>query len=204
MKMIYGIFGLLLFCGLAYSLTSCKNKSNEKKNIGVQTQDSTQLKKNDSKNNPYSDLRNMALNATLEQIGVQLPENQTKIYGVIMDWDVGEGIATLVAFKSGDASLYFSSGGGMIGGSGHESIKKAANEFINKAENFLNKTTKTQVTPLPEKSGINFYFLTNKGKFVSKESMKNLEDSSSDWLDLFEEGNKLITEIRLITEKSTN
>lgn len=202
--MIYGIFGLLLFCGLAYYLTSCKNKSNEKENIGVETQDSTQLKKNDSKNNPYSDLRNMALNATLEQIGVQLPENQTKIYGVIMDWDVGEGIATLVAFKSGDASLYLSNGGGMIGGSGHENIRKAAVEFIDKAENYLDKVTKTEVTPLPDKNSIKFYFLTNKGKLVGKESLKNIENNSSEWLDLFNEGNELITEIRLITEKSTN
>ncbi len=118
-----------------------------------------------------------------------------------MDWDVGEGTATLVSFISGDASLYLSSGGGVIGGSGHDNVKQAAAAFINKAEKYLSKTVKTYSTPLPEKKGVKFYFLTNKGKFVGQEQIKNFDNNSSLWLDLFTEGNKLITEIRMTTDK---
>lgn len=197
MKMIYTTIGLLIIAGLAFYLTSCKNKSSANEQTGQQQQDTTQQKKVDPNNNPYHDLRNMAFSATAEQIGVQLPSDQTKIYGVIMDWDLGEGTATLVSFLAGDASLYLSSGGGVIGGSGHENVKQAGKAFIDKAEKFLNKTTKTETTPLPDKDGVKFYFLTNKGKFVGQEHMMNFENNSSEWLDLFEEGNKLITEIRI-------
>jgi hypothetical protein len=202
MKMTYAIIGLVLFVGLVFYISSCKSKSSADTNklTEQQTQDTNQLKKVDPKNNPYQDLRNLAFGATMEQIGVQFPSDQTKIYGVIMDWDVGEGTATLVAFLSGDASLYLSSGGGVIGGSGHDNVKLAAAAFIKKAENYLSKTVKTDNTPLPSKDGVKFYFLTNKGKFVGQEDVKNFDNNSSQWLDLFEEGNKLITEIRMVAD----
>lgn len=194
------MLGLLLFGGLAFYMISCKNKSLDDSQTGQQTQDSTQANKVDPKNNPYNDLRHLALSATAKQIGIQLPIDQTKIYGIIMDWDLGEGTATLVSFLSGDASLYLSSGGGFIGSGRHDNVKQAARAFINKAETYLSKTTKTETALLPDKDGVNFYFLTNEGKFVGQEEMKNFENNSSEWLDLFEEGNKLITEIRISAE----
>ena len=200
--MTYFIIGLVLIVGLIFYLTSCKNNSSTDKNklTEHQVQDTEQLRKVDPNNNPYTDLRKLAFSATPEQIGIQIPADQTKIYGVIMDWDVGEGTATLVAFLSGDASLYLSSGGGVIGGSGHDNVKQAAAAFITEAGKYLSETIKTDSTPLPDKDGVKFYFLTNKGKFVGQEEMKNFENNSSQWLDLFEEGNKLITEIRLTAD----
>jgi len=200
--MTYAIVGLIILAGLVFYKISCKNKSstNTNKWTKQQAQDTAQLKKADPKNNPYQDLRNLAFGATMEQVGVKFIADQTKIYGVIMDWDLGEGTATLVAFLSGDASLYLSSGGGVIGGRGHDNVKQAATAFINKAEKYLSKTVKTDSTPLPGKDGVKFYFLTNKGKFVGQEEVKNFENNSSQWLDLFEEENKLITEIRLVAD----
>ena len=87
----------------------------------------------------------------------------------------------------------------LIGGSGHQNIKNAAIAFIDKAGNFLDKTSKTDTTPLPNKNCIKFYFLTNNGIFVGQEQMINIENSSSKWLDLFEESNKVISEIRIVT-----
>jgi hypothetical protein len=199
MKMIYSILGLILVAGLAFYLTSCSNKSDAKQN-SQQTQDTTKGQKVDPNNNPYLDLRNMALSATSEQLGIELPNDKTKIYGVVMDWDLGEGTATLVAFLTGDASLYLSSGGGVMGGIGHENVKNAVNNFIMKSETYISKTTKTEMTPLPEKNGVNFYLLTNNGKLVGKEKMENIENNTSEWLPLFEEGNNLITEIRKSTK----
>jgi hypothetical protein len=196
MKMIYALLGLILFVGLAFYLTSCNNKSQGQTEL---RQDTTARKKVDSNNNPYNELRNLAFSATEEQIGIQFPSEQTKIYGIVMDWDLGEGTATLVTFLSGDASLYLSSGGGVIGGGGHENVKQSVIAFIAKAEKYLDKTTKTEVTSLPELNGVKFYFLTNKGKFVGQETIQNFANNSSDWLDLFEEGNKVITEIRNTT-----
>jgi len=200
MKLVFAIIAILFLGTIATFLASCKNKSQAAEQTNKQLQDTTPPKKVDPNNNPYRDLRNLAFSATAEQVGVQLPIDQAKIYGVIMDWGLGEGTATLVSFISGDASLYLSSGGGVIGGSGHDNVKQAAIAFINKAEKYLRKTVKTGTTPLPDKGIVKFYFLTNKGKFVGQEEMKNFENNSSEWLELFEEGNKVITEIRTASD----
>jgi hypothetical protein len=202
MKMNFLIFTILLGSGFVLCFTSCENKSSTNTNSARehQIQDTTQLTKVDSNNNSYLDLRSLAFSMTPEQIGVPIHDGQTKIYAVIMDWALGEGTVTLVAFLSGDASLYLSSGGGVIGGVGHDNIKQAAVAFINKAEKYLSKTVKTANTPLPEKDGVKFYFLTNNGTFIGEEHVQNFDNSSSQWLDLFEEGNKLITEIRTTTD----
>jgi hypothetical protein len=189
MKMTYIILGILIVGGLVYFLTT-RNNSGDKQQAKV-----------DPKNNPYNDLRNMALGATADQLQLKLSDDKTEIYGVVMDWDVGEGTATLVSFVTGDASLYLSSGGGFIGGGGHDNVIKATNNFIKKSERYLDRATLTDTTPLPNKDGLNFYFLTNKGKFKATEQMQNIESEKSQWLDLFEEANKLITEIRIVSEK---
>ena len=199
MKMNYLIIGLLI-CGIVFIISSC----NKKPKSNSQTENKTELKKVDPNNNPYNDMRNMAFGITEKELGIELEENKTKIYGVIMDWSIGNGTATLVSFISGDASLYLSSGGGMIGGQSHENVSKASKYFIEKAENYISKGTKTEINPLPNNDEVLFYFLTNKGKFVVKEKMENIENNKSELLDLFEEGNKVISEIRIVTEKQQN
>ena len=120
----------------------------------------------------------------------------TVVYGVIMDWEMGGAIATIISYQTGDASLYLSSGGGVIGGGQHQNVNSAAKQFISVAQTFLEKTIKTETTPLPSTDEVKFYFLTNKGVFVGQETIINFENNSSPWLKLFEEGNNVLTEIR--------
>ena len=199
MKIIKSVIFLIAIGDLVFFTTSCNNKSKIGEQTEQQSQDTTIRQKADPNNNPYTNMRNMALKVTADQLGVQFPPEQTKIYGIVMDWDLPEGTATLVTFLSGDASLYLSTGGGIIGGLGHDNVNQAIQAFIVKAEKYLSKTTKTETTPLPNKDGVHFYFLTNKGKFLGQEQIKNFENQSSEWLDLFEEGNKVITELRKVT-----
>ena len=201
MKMTYLIIGLLVFGGLAFYLTSCKNKHNSKQTEDYVSKTGDSVKVHNLPDNRFQDLRNMALAVTPEQLQITLPTDQTKIYGVVMDWDLGEGIATFISFSTGDASMYLTSGGGLIGGGQHENVSTAAKAFIDKAQQYLDKTTKIDSTPLPDQNCVRFYFMTNKGKFTAQENLKNFDNSSSLWLPLFEEANKVISELRLIQEK---
>ena len=201
MKMTYLIIGLLAFSGLAFYLASCKNKQNSKQTEDYISKTGDTVKVHNLPDNRFLDLRNMAFAVTPEQLQITLPTDQIKIYGVIMDWDLGDGTATFISFSTGDASMYLSSGGGLIGGGQHENVSTAAKAFIDKAQQYLDKTTKVDSTPLPDKNCVRFYFMTNKGKFTAQENLKNFDNSSSPWLPLFEEGNKVISELRLIQEK---
>jgi len=197
MKMIYTLIGLLVIGGFAFYLTSCNNKSNTKEKEEQPPQKPIHKEMIDtSKNNIYQGLRSRAFNITAEELGVKYSSDENKIYGLIMDWGLDEGTATIVSFITGDASIYLSSGGGVIGGSGHENIRSEAITLINKTEKYLNKTVKSETNPLPDKDIVNFYFLTTKGRYFGQEQMKNFDNNSSGWMDLFIEVNKLMTELR--------
>lgn len=201
MKMTYLIFGITLTCGLIFYLTSCGSKSTANDKQSTTNQDTTKAKVHQTKDNAFEGLRNMAFSATPEQLGLALPAGNTIVYGVIMDWEMGGATASTVAYQTGDASLYLSSGGGVIGGGQHQNVNSAAKQFVSLAQTFLGKTTKTETKPLPSTDEVKFYLLTNKGLFVGQEQMKNFENNSSSWLKLFEEGNSVLTELRKTSEK---
>lgn len=199
MKITFLITGLILIGGLIYFLTSCKGQS-AKTNDKQTDSDTGQVKTHELKENPYDGLRQMAFGVSTEQLGLT-DLKSGDIYGVIMDWDLGEGIMTLITYKTGDASMYLSTGGGVIGGGQHENVNKASTQFVKLADKYLDKAVKTDLTPIPDKNCVRFYFLTTNGKYYAQEQMINFENRTSKWLDYFEEANKVITELRLTTEK---
>jgi hypothetical protein len=199
MKITFLITGLILIGGLIYFLTSCKGKS-AKTNCKQTDSVTGQVKTHELKENPYDGLRQMAFGTTTEELGLK-DLKAGDIYGVIMDWNLGKGIMTLVTYKTGDASMYFSTGGGVIGGGQHENVNKASKQFVKLADRYLDKAIKTDLTPIPDKNCVRFYFLTTKGKYYAQEQMINFENETSEWMDYFAEANKVITELRLITEK---
>ena len=187
MKIGYLIIAIVIALGLLFSV---KNRARATSSV----ENSEKLK-----DNPYSDLRNMALNATRQQLEIKDSPEDYKVFGIVMDWGVGDGTATLTAFLSGDASLYLSYGGGIIGGFAHEKVKQSALNFLRKAQEYLDMTSKTKSTLLPIKNEVKFYFLTDDGRFVATEEMQNIKNHSSKWYDLFIEANKVIKELRLLT-----
>ncbi|HWB26552.1 MAG TPA: hypothetical protein VG738_13795 [Chitinophagaceae bacterium] len=147
--------------------------------------------------NIYEEMRNLAFTTNPAQLGLSLPTGNI-VYGVVMDWALKEGIATVAAFSTGDVSLYLSSGGGSIGGGQQAMVAQAGKAFVSLAQDYLDKTSKTEATPLPAKNCVRFYLLTNQGIFTAHENANNFKNGSSIWLPLFEEGNKVISALRMV------
>ncbi len=119
-----------------------------------------------------------------------------------MDWNVGKGILTFASFSSGDASMYTSSGGGMIGGVGHDKVRVAAKGLVRKAQEYVAKAHRSDDIATPSEDGIKFFILTTQGRFVANEELENFDDGTSEWLELFVEANKLIAELRTVSEEN--
>lgn len=195
MRMIYLVTGTLLLGGLVFYLASCKSKKKSDNNTIAQ-EDTT-----NTKTNTFNDLRAIAFTATPEQLHLSLPADKTIVYGVIMDWGIETATATIVSYQTGDASMYLSSGGGVIGGGQHLNVSNAAKHFVSLAQSYLDKATKSEIRSLPQQNEVKFYLLTNKGTYVGQDVMKNLENRTSLWSILFDEANKVLTELRITTEK---
>jgi len=190
-----GLIIVFLILITSFGLFACKGKIQRKEKV---TQEDN-VKKTKVKDNPYPGLRKLAMNVTPEQLQLQL-ENENDIYGIVMDWNRGHVIATVVALKTGDASLYLSTGQIFIGGYAHETVVNAAKQFVAEGEKYLQKAKKTDNTEPTKENKVDFYFLTKSGKYYIEDDLGNIENETSEFFELFMAGNKVITEYRMISE----
>ena len=152
----------------------------------------------------YLNLRKQALGFKREEIGLPAPAQSTEPWGVIMDWPVGNGTATVVAISDGTASIYLSSGGGYIGGQGHESIRKAAQKAVSVAassQTQMQPVTADSRFPLPQKDELIFYALTDAGVFASTVPESGLRNGSHPLTKLGGALQEVITQYCLIQPK---
>ena len=181
---------------LLYTVMACNSQTNTSEKLQELAAQPDTLQ---AQRNPYQNLRDLALHTKTDDIGITVPDGSS-VYGIVMDWDLGEGIVTLIAFKTGDASMYLSSGGGMIGGGQHDAVREAVFSYLKKSQEYLSQTNQSQATSLPDKNCIQFYLLTEDGIYHAKETMANIENQTSAWLALFAEANNVITELRQASE----
>jgi hypothetical protein len=117
--------------------------------------------------NPYPRLRALALYSKRIPNSMGNPSSPTEPWGVVLDWVLSAAVATVVAFSDGSASVYFSSGGGLLGGQAHEPIRNAARQAVAVAAEFQPQMELTTVFPLPQPGIVVFYLLTDSGVFTS-------------------------------------
>jgi hypothetical protein len=145
----------------------------------------------------YKGLRELALKISPDDLGLKLDGDGIAAHGVLMEFTLPKATVTLTSYSSGDASLYFSTGGGVIGGVGHETVRSAARQFVSSAQTFLNKMKEVASFPLPPTGVTHFYVLTNHGIYCSPELISDdLRNPASEFFALFAAGQDVITEIR--------
>jgi hypothetical protein len=145
----------------------------------------------------YVQLRNSALSAKAKDIGVESNGQPLVVYGVVMDLPLSSGTATIASFSTGDTSMYTSTGGGIIGGIGHESCRIASQHFIKVAQDHIEKMRKSFEYPLPPKGVFRFYVVTTQGVYTCEDTEAALTRGTSPLSSLFLAGNDVITQLRL-------
>jgi hypothetical protein len=150
-----------------------------------------------SQPNPYEGLKRLAYSMKFEQLHLPEAHEQEVLYGVLMDWDYeGKAIITLVSFRTGEASLYFSTGAIIIGGGEHAEVAEASKAFIHQAESLLPEASAADTALRAETGMLKFYLLTTKGKYTIRDKMDNVYNRTSKLSGLFAKANELISSIR--------
>jgi hypothetical protein len=145
--------------------------------------------------NAYIGLRNMALQGSRAKFGIPASLSSSEPYGVVMDWGVEKGTATVVALDDGTGSVYLSSGGGYIGGGqSHESIRTAAKKTVELAASVLPLMHLTSSYPLPERGQVTFYVLTDAGVLNATASEKQMQTHESPFSQLGDSMQAIVTE----------
>lgn len=149
-----------------------------------------------AKEYPYEGMRNLALNMVPGAIVANVPQNEVYVYSVLMDWNMGQDMVTLVTQVTGEANLYVKSGGGIIGAGKYPGVSTAAQAFTAAAGQYLTLAVKSGSVPLPQANCVQFCLLTNNGKYVAVELMQNIENKTSGWTSLFAEASSVIGKMR--------
>lgn len=146
-------------------------------------------------------LRELAFKTNITDLQSVQPIGDYGIFGAIMEMGHAQGFASVSSFITGDASIYFSNGGGMLGGINHQVVKNAALNFIQSSLNFITIFNKTKIHPFPKLDQTNFYILTKDGIYYTQAITNDLGNKRSELSPLFFAGQDVITAYRMIKPK---
>ncbi|MGY4539713.1 hypothetical protein ACVW0P_004152 [Mucilaginibacter sp. UYNi724] len=150
--------------------------------------------------NPYMGLRKQVLSLKPQDLKLNISPDKETAFCVVLEFGTNDGAATIISLLTGDASMYTSSGGGIIGGASHENVNKAAIAFVSSAQNYFTKMGPESME-IPKPNHIKFHILTNKGHYSFEGLESDITAEKSEWAEIFYKGNDVITQLRLINEK---
>ena len=142
------------------------------------------------------EMRDRALSMTPADLGLAPSSARPHVFSAVMETGYEEGVATLVAVADGSVSLYFSKGGGVIGGGAHESVRGAAAAFLDAAEAFLPRFQGANGTPMPSVGQVIFYLRTFEGTLSVESPEEALGEGRHELSPLFYAAHDVITRLR--------
>lgn len=149
-------------------------------------------------------LRTMMLTTPASKTGIQPSKSYPKVFGIVMDLPISGGhTATVVSMCDGHASLYTTSTFGVLGGIGHESVRNASRNFVRAAQSHYDEATTTTDFPYPASDHVRFYLLGFDGVRVIDAEIASVEKRADRRLDMWTAGQRVLTELRLVAEKSS-
>jgi hypothetical protein len=146
------------------------------------------------------ELRQMALSTSATELGLHADAEFPHVYGVLTEFHIGEEIATVVAMRDGTASLYTTSTFGIIGGHGHEAVRKAAVTCTKIAGPFLEDSQPTQDFEYPGAGSIRLYFLTYEGARLAEAGEGEIYRMQHKLTPIFAAAQSVLTELRKVVE----
>lgn len=184
MKYFYVIIALFIIVAVIYGLIS-------KKPVVTKTE---------VQKNPYQDLRNMIFSITPEQLNMNIKDKNQPLC-TIMELNVSGETATLVSVVDGSTSLYFSTGGGIIGGGTHENVRKASLMFLEESRKYINSMKRDIEHHLPKVGHTCFYVLTIDEVYKYDDKEDEISKENHPFYKLYGYGQNVITELRRIEER---
>ena len=144
-------------------------------------------------------LRDRLLTSSAEQVGLSSEDAKAKVWGAMVEVAFAEGVATVVSLRDGTASLYTSTGGGILGG---YSARNEARGFVEEAEKHLASMKTTKSFPYPKVGTVKFYVLTQEGVYSADVDEEALVSGKHPLAPLFLAGNRVMTGLRNASQRA--
>jgi hypothetical protein len=149
----------------------------------------------------YLQLRNRIFSLNPAEIGLMPSTTVPHVWGVLMETGYLVGYASLVSLVDGTTSLYYSTGGGMLGSGEYTPVAEASKAFVAQAENYLQHVSLTDEFPLPGIGQVRFTILTYSGMFAGEAPEKALASDKHKLSPLYIKAQMTLGQLRLLAEK---
>jgi hypothetical protein len=144
----------------------------------------------------YTDMRDAVLNLDPSSVVIhQTPDTRT-VWGLVMDWTVDRGVATIVSLADGTTSLYLSSGGGSIGAGEHPGAAAASINALRLAEHTIDEVPGAMDSPVPPRGRTALTLLTFSGLRRFEDDNAAFENGTSTLSPVADAMQEVIDEIR--------
>jgi hypothetical protein len=144
----------------------------------------------------YAGLRRQVIDLRADQLGGEFA--QVPILALLMENGYEQAVATLVAVADGTTSLYFSTGGGIIGAGAHESVAQANGRWLETGAAFLEQLEPVADPQLPAAGQTQFVAVTNDGLRAAVVPEQDLRRNRHALSPLFYAAQDVIAQVRLI------
>jgi hypothetical protein len=143
----------------------------------------------------YEGLRRQVLHLAPDQLGDPFADGP--ILALLMETGYPEAVATLVGVVDGSASMYFSSGGGIVGAGTHASVEEANRRWLEMGVAFLPALAVVKDPPLPAEGMTQFVAVTPQGLRAAVAPEEELGEGRHRLSPFFHAAQDVITQIRL-------
>jgi hypothetical protein len=152
----------------------------------------------------YLQLRNRILNLNPTEVGLAPSNAAPHVWGVLMETGYPVGWATLFSLADGTTSLYYSTGGGMLGSGEYTPVAEASKALVTQAENHLLHVSLSSEFPVPEVGQVRFIILTYSDMYAGEAPEKKLAAGKHPLSPLYFNARQTLEQLRLLAEKKHN
>ena len=149
----------------------------------------------------FAQLRTLWLSTDPSQLGLRPTSVLPHVWGAALELRVGEAVVFLAAVAEGSVSMYFSTGGGIIGGGQHAAVRAAGQRFLETLESSLSQFgSRESFAPVgPERAS--FIVQTYQGKLGAEVPEAALRAGTHPLSGCYGAAQDVITQLRLASPK---
>lgn len=159
-------------------------------------------RKSTTPQNPLWELRASLLTAPQPE-AADIVAPGTSVWGVLMETGYPQGPVTLLVIGDGTSSLYFPTGGGVIGAGSHVTVRAAANALLITADAMKAALTPAKNTEFPAIGRVRFFVLTVSGVLAAEGVEQAIGNGTGPLSAIFHAGQAVISQIRIASEQAS-
>jgi hypothetical protein len=147
--------------------------------------------------NPYEGLRKQVLTLDPASVGLTPTPEHQRVFGGLMEMGMRGGTASLVVIADGTTSMYYSTGGGIIGAGFHDAVKGPSRVFLAVLEKLVDQFAPDASEALPAEGIVQLRALTfDRGRLMVAAPNKDFGEKRNPFWPAFFAGHAVIGALR--------